>query len=70
MILIIAEGQELIGWRTVPINASVLSDKAKETATCCSTSIYQSKASNQDALAFERKLYLIRKQVEHWATTK
>jgi glutamate synthase (NADPH/NADH) large chain len=64
---ITAEGQELIGWRTVPINGSMLSDKAQETAPVV-RQVFIKSASNQDGLAFERKLYLIRKQVEHWAS--
>ncbi|WP_342600927.1 glutamate synthase large subunit [Psychrobacillus sp. FSL H8-0483] len=62
---ILAEGQELIGWRTVPINASVLSDKAKERVPVVRQVFI--KSMNTSSLAFERKLFVIRKQVEHWA---
>lgn len=63
---IIAEGQELIGWRTVPINASALSKKAKETVPVV-RQVFIKAVNTTDSLAFERKLYVIRKQVEHWA---
>lgn len=64
--MIIAQGQELIGWRTVPINASVLSEKAKETVPVV-RQVFIRAINTTDSLAFERKLYIIRKQVEHWA---
>lgn len=64
--LIVAEGQVLIGWRTVPIDASELSDKSKETAPFIRQVFIQSN-DEMESLAFERKLYLIRKQAEHWA---
>ncbi|GGA26383.1 glutamate synthase large subunit [Psychrobacillus lasiicapitis] len=63
---IVAEGQELIGWRTVPINAECLSEKAKETAPVV-RQVFIKAVNTADSLAFERKLYVIRKQVEHWA---
>ncbi|MGE7932317.1 glutamate synthase large subunit [Viridibacillus arvi] len=65
--LIAEEGQELIGWRTVPINIDPLSDTAKETAPVV-RQVFIKAANVSDSLAFERKLYLVRKQTEHWAT--
>ncbi|WP_427138725.1 glutamate synthase large subunit [Psychrobacillus psychrodurans] len=64
--LIVAEGQVLIGWRTVPIDTSELSDKSKETAPFIRQVFIQSN-DEMESLAFERKLYIIRKQAEHWA---
>lgn len=64
--MIIAEGQELIGWRTVPIDVSVLSEKAKETAPVI-RQVFIKAVNTINTLAFERKLYVIRKQLEHWA---
>lgn len=63
---IIAEGQELIGWRTVPTDKSQLSESASETAPVVRQVFIKAK-DFQDSLAFERKLYVIRKLVEHWA---
>lgn len=61
-----AEGQELIGWRTVPTNPEPLSEIAKKTAPVVRQVFIKAKDVN-DSLAFERKLYLIRKQTELWA---
>lgn len=63
--LIAQEGQQLIAWRTVPINKECLSEVAKATAPIVRQVFIA--ASTADNLAFERKLYLIRKQAEHWA---
>lgn len=63
---IFAEGQELIGWRTVPTDKSMLSDSARNTAPVVRQVFIKSK-SLPDSLSFERKLYVIRKQIEHWA---
>ncbi|SOC41100.1 glutamate synthase large subunit [Ureibacillus acetophenoni] len=64
--LIEQEGQTLIGWRTVPTNNGQLSENAKRTAPAVRQVFIQSKGV-KDTLAFERKLYLIRKQAESWA---
>lgn len=65
--LIEQEGQKLIGWRTVPTNKEQLSETAKRTAPVVRQVFI--KANNvKDSLEFERKLYLIRKQAEFWAT--
>lgn len=64
--LIEQEGQSLIGWRTVPTNKGQLSETAKRTAPTVRQVFIQAKGV-KDTLAFERKLYLIRKQAESWA---
>ncbi|BDH62754.1 glutamate synthase [NADPH] large chain [Lysinibacillus sp. PLM2] len=64
--LIEQEGQSLIGWRTVPTNKSMLSETAKATAPVVRQVFVKAK-NVKDSLAFERKLYLIRKQAEFWA---
>ncbi|MCH7323004.1 glutamate synthase large subunit [Solibacillus sp. MA9] len=63
--LIVQEGQDLIGWRTVPTNKENLSEIAKSSAPIIRQVFIRSKTS--DSQSFERKLYLIRKQLEHWA---
>lgn len=60
------EGQELIGWRTVPTDATGLSEKARETAPVVRQVFIRTTV--ETGLPFERKLYLVRKQTEHWAT--
>lgn len=64
--LIEQEGQTLIGWRTAPTNKENLSDIAKSTAPVVRQVFIKAK-NVKDTLAFERKLYLIRKQAEFWA---
>ncbi|MFH1857891.1 MAG: glutamate synthase central domain-containing protein, partial [Candidatus Omnitrophota bacterium] len=58
------EGQVLLGWRSVPVDSSVIGKTARETMP----QIYQIFVGRdevpEDPLAFERKLYVIRKQVE------
>ncbi|MEK4230512.1 glutamate synthase large subunit [Solibacillus sp. FSL H8-0538] len=67
--LIEQEGQVLIGWRTAPTNKENLSDIAKATAPVVRQVFIQA-TNTKDTLAFERKLYLIRKQTEHWTDAK
>ena len=63
--LIEEEGQTLIGWRWVPTNQEGLSEISKSSAPVVRQVFVEKNVS--DRLAFERKLYIIRKQVEHWA---
>ena len=64
--LIEAEGQELIGWRVVPTNHTVLSVIAAKSKPSV-RQVFIRAAKGLDRLAFERKLYVIRKQIDHWA---
>lgn len=64
--LIEQENQQLIGWRTAPTNKENLSEIAKSTAPVVRQVFIRS--NENDNKAFERKLYVIRKQLEHWAT--
>ncbi|WP_019240617.1 MULTISPECIES: glutamate synthase large subunit [Bacillus] len=63
--LIEMEGQALIGWRWVPTNKEGLSDISKSSAPVVRQVFIRNHTG--DSMAFERKLYVIRKQVEHWA---
>jgi len=64
---IVAEGQSLLGWRDVPVDA-VRAD-LPESVTCCEPVIRQvfiAKTDNcKDQDAFERKLYVIRKVISN-----
>lgn len=64
--LISQEGQQLLGWRTVPVDASSLSDIAQSTAPIV-RQLFIEAANVDNSLHFERKLYLIRKQAEHFS---
>ncbi|MCB9799439.1 MAG: glutamate synthase large subunit [Candidatus Omnitrophica bacterium] len=62
--VIAEEGQALLGWREVPTDDSLLGP----TARSVEPSIYQlfiAKAPKLDGDAFERKLYVIRRRMEH-----
>lgn len=64
--LLAEEDLLLIGWRDVPTFADNLSDLAKETAPNVKQ-LFVKMAEFEGHLPFERKLYLVRKQVEFWA---
>jgi glutamate synthase (NADPH/NADH) large chain/glutamate synthase (ferredoxin) len=56
------QGQQVLGWRTVPVNTASLGETAKATLPTIRQIFI---AKNQlDSAEFERRLYLIRKQVE------
>ncbi len=70
-----AEGQELLGWRKVPVNDSDIGHTAKATQPMIEQVFikFRHEAAEKeeerqvwDNLYFERKLYLIRKQVENY----
>jgi len=59
------EGQILLGWRTVPVDNSGIGEGAQATQPVFEQ-IFIGRDKNLSAdLAFERKLYIIRKQVEN-----
>ncbi len=57
------EGQSLLGWRTVPTNQAILSSLAVESQPVI-RQVFIGRNTNQDQASFERKLYVIRKQIE------
>src|SRR5215471_7878791 len=59
---ILAAGQRLLGWRTVPVDESALGPMAKQSAPVIKQVLVGS--GGLDQTAFERKLYVIRKWVE------
>ena len=61
-----AEGQRLLGWRDVPTDNSNLGEGVKAVEPQVKQ-IFIAKNSELDQNAFERKLFVIRKQVEHEA---
>lgn len=65
--LIEQEGQTLLGWREVPVDASKLGETGKQTCPTIRQVFIGASDDLQDDLDFERKLYVIRKQAEHWA---
>jgi len=66
--IIEAEGQQLLGWRTVPTDATKLGKTALASQPYIRQVFIGASAEYSDSLAFERKLYVIRKQMEKVAT--
>jgi glutamate synthase domain-containing protein 2/glutamate synthase domain-containing protein 1/glutamate synthase domain-containing protein 3 len=61
---IVQEGQEVLGWRTVPVEPDSLG-KASRSVLPYVRQVFVRKAGEQaDQAAFERRLYLIRRQIE------
>ncbi|MCU0652425.1 MAG: glutamate synthase large subunit [Candidatus Omnitrophica bacterium] len=59
------EGQELLGWRKVPVDDSSIGKSAKETQPIIEQVFIGKNKIIKNQLEFERKLYCIRKQVEN-----
>ncbi len=59
------EGQILLGWRTMPVDNSVIGKSARESKPVIEQVFIGRSKAIKDPLDFERKLYLIRKQVEN-----
>ncbi|MDD4236977.1 MAG: glutamate synthase large subunit [Desulfotomaculaceae bacterium] len=59
------EGQTLLGWRDVPINDSTLGETARLAQPYIRQVIVARNPELKDQLAFERKLYVIRKRAEN-----
>ena len=59
------EGQILIGWRDVPVDNSVLGESVKENEPIIRQVLIQRGPETSDTDAFQRKLYVIRKQAHH-----
>ena len=65
--LVEQEGQTVLGWRTVPVDAGKIGVTAQESCPVI-RQVFISDAENwTDSLYFERKLYVIRKQAEKWS---
>ncbi|WP_209120970.1 glutamate synthase large subunit [Alkalihalobacillus sp. BA299] len=65
--LIEEEGQTLLGWRNVPVDKEQLGEGGKATCPTIRQVFIGANNDVQDDLAFERKLYVIRKQAERFA---
>ncbi|MBT6140123.1 MAG: glutamate synthase large subunit [Rhodospirillaceae bacterium] len=59
------EGQVLLGWRDVPVDNSVLGESVKPNEPIIRQVFIQRGPNTPDTDAFERKLYVIRKQAHH-----
>ena len=66
------EGQRLLGWRDVPTDDSLVGPSARAAEPVLRAGVHRRRAAASlaptRALRFERKLYVIRKRVEHAST--
>ncbi|MEN9728483.1 MAG: hypothetical protein RL434_2849 [Pseudomonadota bacterium] len=63
--IVTEEGQTLLGWRDLPVDDSAIGPTAKACEPAFQQIFIGCASSLQDPEAFERKLYVIRKRVEH-----
>ncbi|HEV8225899.1 MAG TPA: glutamate synthase central domain-containing protein, partial [Methylomirabilota bacterium] len=63
------EGQAVLGWRRVPTDDSPIGPSARSVEPVIEQVFIARAAGISDAQAFERKLYVIRKRVEHAVRT-
>ena len=64
--IIAAEGQRLVGWRPVPVDAAGANvGPAAQAAQPCIEQLFIAAAEELDQEAFERSLYIIRKRFTH-----
>lgn len=59
------EGMKFLGWRTVPVNPDVLGKRARDCMPCIMQCFIERPAHVEKGLAFDRKLYVLRRQFEH-----
>jgi glutamate synthase domain-containing protein 2/glutamate synthase domain-containing protein 1/glutamate synthase domain-containing protein 3 len=59
------EGQEILGWRKVPIDDSGIGESARRTQPVFEQVFIGRNKDIEDELVFERKLYVIRRRVEN-----
>ena len=60
-----AEGQTVLGWRDVPVDNAHISESMKATEPCIRQIFIGRGADVADEDAFERKLFVVRKQIEN-----
>ena len=63
--IIVDEDQIFLGWRDVPINPDVLGEGAREMLPHISQSFIAANPDTKDIDEFERKLFLIRRVIDH-----
>ena len=61
------EGLKFLGWRKVPVNEAVLGSKARECMPCIMQGFVARPEDAEKGLAFDRRLYILRRQFEHSA---
>ncbi len=59
------EGLVFLGWRCVPVNSDVLGKRARDCMPCIMQCFIGRPEGTEKGLAFDRKLYALRRQFEH-----
>ena len=67
--IVVEEGQKFLGWRDVPTNNSSLGETAKASEPFMRQVFIRRNPKLTDDMAFERKLYVIRKRAERASAT-
>src|SRR5688572_22043465 len=62
---VVEEGQRFLGWRTIPTDNAPLGDTAKASEPFMRQAFIGRNSKLSDDMAFERKLYVIRKRAEN-----
>ncbi|RJS61894.1 glutamate synthase large subunit [Bacillus sp. PK3_68] len=62
--IVAEEGQEVLGWRTVPADGTALGEKAKRSQPAIRQVFIKKSDSEMNEQDFERKLYVIRRRAE------
>ncbi len=63
--IVAAEGQRVLGWRSVPVNNEAVGNTAKRVEPKMRLVFIARNPNIKDPMAFERKLYIIRKRAEN-----
>jgi glutamate synthase domain-containing protein 2/glutamate synthase domain-containing protein 1/glutamate synthase domain-containing protein 3 len=63
--IVAEEGQRVLGWRTIPTNNGTLGATARAAEPCMRQVFIGCGGKLADSMAFERKLYVIRKRAEN-----
>ncbi len=62
------EGVEILGWRVVPTDSSVLGKRAVEAMPCIEQCFIKRPQGISQGIEFDRKLFIIRREFEHSST--
>jgi glutamate synthase (NADPH/NADH) large chain len=63
--IVASEGLELIGWRTMPVDASSLGDQARDAMPTFDQLFLAGPNAQYSGLELERRAYIVRKRIEH-----
>lgn len=59
------DGLKFLGWREVPVNQNVLGQRARDCMPCIMQCFIERPENIEQGLAFDRKLYILRREFEH-----